>query len=78
MNFIEEIGIGEERTAAGFGAEIDGPAAILDAEEICWIGFLEFRPHRATKRGYCFCLKDGSDIKRRIRGKLILSVPLRR
>lgn len=49
MNFIEEIGIGEERTAAGFGAEIDGPAAILDAGEICWIGFLEFPPAQGHK-----------------------------
>lgn len=44
MDFIEKIGVGKERAQAGLGAEIDRPAAILDAREILRVGFPEDPP----------------------------------
>lgn len=42
MDFIENVWVSEERAEAGFGAEIDRPAAILDARKIGWICIAEF------------------------------------
>ena len=41
MNFVEYIRVGKERTEAGFGAEIDNPAAILCAWIVRRIGIAE-------------------------------------
>lgn len=44
MSFIEGIRISDECLAAGFGAEIDRPAAIFEARKIYWVGIPEFSP----------------------------------
>ena len=41
MDFIEDIRVGPERAQAGFRAEIDRPAAILDAREIGRVRIME-------------------------------------
>jgi hypothetical protein len=41
MNFIEDIGVSEERAETGFRAQIDRPAAILHAWKISWIRITE-------------------------------------
>ena len=38
MDFIEDVRVREERAETGFGAEIDGAAAILSAREVGRIG----------------------------------------
>jgi hypothetical protein len=42
MDFIEEIGVGQERAEAGFGAEVDRPASILNARKIGRVRIAEF------------------------------------
>ena len=42
MNFIEEIGISQERVETSFGAEVDRPAAILEARKIGRVRVAEF------------------------------------
>ena len=44
MDFVENIGVGQERAEAGLGAKVDRPAAILGAREICRIGVAEDPP----------------------------------
>jgi hypothetical protein len=44
MGFIEDIRVHAECLEAGFGAEIDRPAAIFKAREIRGISFAEFPP----------------------------------
>ncbi len=44
MDFIEDIGIGEECAKTSFGAEVDRPATILEAREIGRISVAEFSP----------------------------------
>ena len=41
MDSVENIRVSEERAEAGLGAEIDRPAAVLDAREICGIGVVK-------------------------------------
>ena len=41
MDSVENIRVREERAEAGLSAEIDRPAAILDAREICRIRIME-------------------------------------
>lgn len=41
MDFVENIRVCQERAETGFGAEIDRPAAVLNAREIGWIGITE-------------------------------------
>lgn len=41
MGFVEDIRVSQERAKTGFCAEIDRPAAILDARKICWISIAE-------------------------------------
>ncbi len=38
MDFVENFRVSQERTKAGFGAEIDRPPAIFSSREICRIG----------------------------------------
>jgi len=38
MDFIEDIRVSEKGIKAGFCAEVNCPAAIFDAREICSIG----------------------------------------
>ena len=42
MDFIEDVRVSEERAEAGFGAEIDRPAAIFKAREIGRIRVAKF------------------------------------
>lgn len=49
MDFIEDIRVGQECAQAGLRAEIDRPAAILDAREIGGIRVAEFSPAQADK-----------------------------
>ena len=44
MDFVENVGVGEERAETGICAEIDGPATIFDAWEVCRIGVTEDAP----------------------------------
>ena len=44
MDFVENVGVGEERAETGICAEIDGPATIFDAREVCRIGVTEDAP----------------------------------
>lgn len=44
MGFVEDIRVREERLAAGFGAEIDRPAAVFDARKICRVSIAELSP----------------------------------
>ena len=41
MDFIEDVGIGKECAKAGLCAEIDRPAAVLDARKIGRVGVAE-------------------------------------
>ncbi len=43
MDFIEDIRVGDKRAEAGFGAEVNRPAAILDARKIGRISVAEFK-----------------------------------
>lgn len=38
MDFVENVWVGEKGAAAGLGAQIDRPAAVLDARKIGRIG----------------------------------------
>ncbi len=49
MGFIKGIRVGAERLEAGLGAEIDRPAAILEAREISGIGVVEDPPAEGNK-----------------------------
>jgi hypothetical protein len=49
MDFIEEIGIGEERAETGFGAKVNGPAAMLNTGEIRGIGVAKSPPAQGDK-----------------------------
>jgi hypothetical protein len=49
MDFIEEIGIGEERAETGSGAKVNGPAAIVSTGEIRGIGVVKFPPTQGDK-----------------------------
>jgi hypothetical protein len=49
MDFIKDIWVSQERTKAGFSAEIDCPAAIFDAGEIGWISIAEFSPAKGDE-----------------------------
>jgi hypothetical protein len=49
MDFIKDIWVSQERTKAGFSAEIDCPAAIFDAGEIGWISVAEFSPAKGDE-----------------------------
>ena len=49
MDFVENIRVVEERTEAGFGAEIDRPAAVFDSREICRIGVSEDAPAKGNE-----------------------------
>ena len=44
MSFIEDVRVREECLVAGLGAEIDRPAAILEARKICRVGIAELSP----------------------------------
>ncbi len=44
MSFIESLGVGAEGVEAGLGAEIDRPAAIFHAREICGVAVAEDPP----------------------------------
>ena len=44
MDFIEHLRVGQEGAETGFGAEIEGPDAILDAWKISWIRVAKFSP----------------------------------
>ena len=44
MDFVENVGVGEERAETGICAEIDGPATILDAWKVCRIGVAKDAP----------------------------------
>ena len=44
MDFVENIRVVEERAEAGFGAEIDRPAAVFDSRKVCRIGVSEDAP----------------------------------
>lgn len=41
MRFVEGIRAGAEGLEAGLGAEIDRPAAVLNAREVAWIRIAE-------------------------------------
>lgn len=41
MDFVEDIRVSKECTQAGFCAEIDRPAAVLNAREVAWIRIAE-------------------------------------
>lgn len=56
MDFVEEIRVGEEGTQAGVGTEIDRPAAILDAREVCRIGIAEDSSAEGNEAGMTFLL----------------------
>jgi hypothetical protein len=44
MDFVENIRVSEERTEAGLGAEVEGPAAVWSARKIGWIGVTKDAP----------------------------------
>jgi hypothetical protein len=44
VDFIEYIGIRQKRAQAGFGAEVDHPAAVLDARKVRWVRFAKDPP----------------------------------
>jgi hypothetical protein len=54
MDFIENIRVGEECAETRFGAEIDGPAAVLSAREISGIGIAEDPPAEGDKARMLF------------------------
>ena len=49
MDFIKNIRVGQEGAEAGFGAEIDGPAAILGAWKIGRVRVAEFSPTQSDE-----------------------------
>jgi len=49
MDFIKNIWVGQEGAEAGFGAEIDGPAAILGAWKIGGVRVAEFSPTQSNE-----------------------------
>ena len=49
MDFIKNIRVSQERTEAGFGAEIDPPPAILDPWKIGRIRVEEFSPTQSDE-----------------------------
>ena len=49
MSFIEEVRAGAEGVEAGLGAEIDRPAAILEAREIGRVCLAEDPPAESDK-----------------------------
>ena len=55
MNFIEDIRVSEERAEAGFGAEIDCPAAMLGAREIGGIGIAKDPSAEGDEAGVLLC-----------------------
>ena len=44
MDLVENIRVVEERAEAGFGAEIDRPAAVFDSRKVCRVGVSEDAP----------------------------------
>ena len=42
MDFIEEVGVSQEGAETGFGAEVDHPAAKLEARKIGRVRIAEF------------------------------------
>jgi hypothetical protein len=44
VSLVENIRVGEECRTAGLGAEVDRPAAIVDAWKICRVRISEFSP----------------------------------
>ena len=57
MDFVEDIRIGEEGTEAGFCAEIDRPAVILDAREIRGVRIAELSPAEGDETWELFLLQ---------------------
>ncbi len=49
MSFVEGLGVGAEGITTGLGAEIDCPAAIIQAREICRVGVTEDPPAESDK-----------------------------
>jgi len=49
MDFIEHVRVSQERAETGFCAEIDRPAAILDAGKIGRIRVAEFSPTQSDE-----------------------------
>ena len=49
MDFVEDIRISQERASAGVGAQINRPAAILDARKICRVGVAEDPPAQSDE-----------------------------
>src|SRR5215208_1597751 len=49
MNFVEDIGVGEERAETGYGAEQNRPPAVLGAGIILRIGITEDPPAEGDK-----------------------------
>jgi len=58
MDFVEDIWIRQKRAEAGFGAEVDLPAAVLDARKIRGIRIAE---NPSTESDEC------GDLLRRVR-----------
>ena len=58
MDFVEKIGVGEERAETGICAEIDGPATIFDARKVCRIGVAEDAPTEGDE-AWMFLLFEG-------------------
>ncbi len=56
MRFVKGIRVGAERLEAGLRAEIDRPAAILEAREIGGIGVAEDPPAEGDKARTFFLL----------------------
>lgn len=72
MDFVENVGVGEERTETGICAEINGPATIFDAWKVCRIGVAEDASAEGNK-AWMFLLFEGFE-----RHTFVMFFPLRR